>query len=128
MGDEVLHPHVLQICQTFGNNFLFQQDNASIPAIWQGTICKLAMSYPLDWLSGSGFISNQTPMVYSRVVGTRSYPFSAATFPEFIHYLVEQGFSWTEIYFRHFVQTAPILFRHLEIFWDIFFRHSFLPP
>ena len=27
-----------------------------------------------------------------------------------------QGFSWTEIYFRHFVQSAPILFGHLEIF------------
>ena len=27
-----------------------------------------------------------------------------------------QGFSWTDIYFGHFVQAAPILFRHLEIF------------
>ena len=27
-----------------------------------------------------------------------------------------QGFSWTEIYFGHFVQAAPILFGHLEIF------------
>ena len=34
--DEVLRPHVLQIYQTVGNNFLFQQDKASIPAIWQG--------------------------------------------------------------------------------------------
>ena len=27
-----------------------------------------------------------------------------------------KGFSWTEIYFGHFVQAAPILFGHLEIF------------
>ena len=27
-----------------------------------------------------------------------------------------QGFSWTEIYFGHFVQAAPILLGHLEIF------------
>ena len=27
-----------------------------------------------------------------------------------------QGLSWTEIYFGHFVQAAPILFGHLEIF------------
>ena len=27
-----------------------------------------------------------------------------------------QGFSWTEIFFGHFVQAAPILFGHLEIF------------
>ena len=50
--DEVLYPHVLQIYQTDGNNFLFQQDNSSIPAIWQGTVCKLVMSYPLDWPFG----------------------------------------------------------------------------
>ena len=24
-----------------------------------------------------------------------------------------QGFSWTEIYFGHFVQAAPLLFGHL---------------
>ena len=29
---------------------------------------------------------------------------------------LNQGFSWTEIYFGHFVQAAPILFGHLEIF------------
>ena len=29
---------------------------------------------------------------------------------------LHQGFSWTEIYFGHFVQAAPILFGHLEIF------------
>ena len=29
---------------------------------------------------------------------------------------LKQGFSWTEIYFGHFVQAAPILFGHLEIF------------
>ena len=32
----------------------------------------------------------------------------------------KQGLSWTEIYFGHFVQAAPILFGHLEISWDIF--------
>ena len=31
-------------------------------------------------------------------------------------YTVSQGFSWTEIYFGHFVQAAPILFGHLEFF------------
>ena len=31
-----------------------------------------------------------------------------------------QGFSWTEVYFGHFVQAAPILFRHLEIFRTFF--------
>ena len=30
-----------------------------------------------------------------------------------------QGFSWTEIYFGHFVQAAPILFGHL-----VFLGHS----
>ena len=51
--DEILRPHVLQIYQTVANNFLFQQDNASVPAIWQGTECNLVMSYPLDWRSRS---------------------------------------------------------------------------
>ena len=37
--------------------------------------------------------------------------------------LIKQGFSWTEIYFRHFVQAAPILFGHLEIFLGHFFQH-----
>ena len=30
--------------------------------------------------------------------------------------IIGQGFSWTEIYFRHFVQAASILFGHLENF------------
>ena len=47
--DEVLHPHVMQIYQTVGNNFRFQEDNSSIPAIWQGNVCRLVMSNPLDW-------------------------------------------------------------------------------
>ena len=47
--DEVLHPHFLQIYQTDGSNFLFQQDNVSIPVIWQGTVCKRVMS-PLTGL------------------------------------------------------------------------------
>ena len=42
---EVLHPHVLQIYQTVKSIFFFQQDNASIPAIWQGTVCSLVISY-----------------------------------------------------------------------------------
>ena len=64
--DESLHPHVLQIYQTVGNIFYFQQDNASIPAIWQGTVCKLVMSYPLDWPSRSRSISDRPPLGYSR--------------------------------------------------------------
>ena len=36
-----------------------------------------------------------------------------------------QGFNWTEIYFGHFVQAAPILFGHLEIFYDIFSKLIF---
>ena len=83
--DKVLHPNVLQIYQTVGSNFFFQQDNVSIPSIWQGTVCKLVMSYPLDWRFGSGSISNWPPMGYSRPVDTWSYPFPAATFPEFEH-------------------------------------------
>ena len=39
----------------------------------------------------------------------------------------KQGFSWTEIYFRHYVQAASILFRHLEIF-RTFFQTLILPP
>ena len=38
--------------KTFGNNFLCQQDKDSIPAIWQGTVCRLVMSYPLTGLLG----------------------------------------------------------------------------
>ena len=53
--DEVLHPHVLHIYQTVGRNI--QQNNASIPAIWKGTVCKLFMASPLDWPSGSRSIS-----------------------------------------------------------------------
>ena len=33
-----------------------------------------------------------------------------------VSFLIFQGFSWTEIYFGHFVQAAPILFGHLENF------------
>ena len=33
-----------------------------------------------------------------------------------LNFTIFQGFSWTEIYFGHFVQAAPILFGHLEIF------------
>ena len=68
--DQVLHPHVLQIYQTVICNFLFQQDNANIPAIWQGTVCKLVMSYPLNWPSGSRSISDQPPLRYSGLVDT----------------------------------------------------------
>ena len=50
--DEVLHPHAVQMYQTVGNNLLFQQANASIAAIWQGTVCKLVMSSPLTGLPG----------------------------------------------------------------------------
>ena len=38
-------------------HLLFQQDNVPIPVIWQETVCKLVMSYPLNWPSGP--ISNQ---------------------------------------------------------------------
>ena len=37
----------------------------------------------------------------------------------------KQGFSWTEIYFGHFVQAAPILFGHLEFFLGHFFNTKF---
>ena len=48
--DEGLHPHVLPIIRTVGNILFFQQDNASIPAIWQGNVLKLIMAYPLTGL------------------------------------------------------------------------------
>ena len=35
-------------------------------------------------------------------------------------FVIKQSFSWTEIYFRHFVQAVQILFRHLEFFRTIF--------
>ena len=38
-----------------------------------------------------------------------------------------QSFSWTEIYFGHFVQAVHILFGHLEIFRTIF-QTLILPP
>ena len=65
-----LHPHVLQIHQTVGNKVLFQQDIASIPAIWQGTVCKQVMSYPLNWPSGFRSISDRLPLGYSRPADT----------------------------------------------------------
>ena len=68
--EEVLHQHVLQIYQTVGINFLFQQDTASIPVTWQGTICKLVMSYSLDWRSGSDSIADRPSLGYSRLAGT----------------------------------------------------------
>ena len=67
---EVLHPHVLQIYQTVGKKVLFQQDNASIPAIWQGAVCKLVISYPFDWSSGFRFISKWPSRGYSRTADT----------------------------------------------------------
>ena len=48
--DQVLNQHVLQIYQTVGNNFLFQQDNASIPTIWQGTVLQAGHVIP-TWLA-----------------------------------------------------------------------------
>ena len=36
--NEGLHTHVLPIHQTVGNNFIFQHDNSSMPAVWQGTV------------------------------------------------------------------------------------------
>ena len=68
--DEVFYPHVLQIYQTLGSNYFFQQDNVSMPAIWQGTVCKLLMSYPLDRPSLSRSISDLTPLGYSRPADT----------------------------------------------------------
>ena len=79
--DEVLHPHVLPIYQILGNNFLFQQDNASIPAIWQGTVCKLVVPYPLDWRSRSRSISDRHPW---DILGQRVHdrnPFQLLHFP-----------------------------------------------
>ena len=48
--DEGLHVHVMPIYQNVWNNFLFKQDNVSIPAMWQVTVWKLAMSYSLTSL------------------------------------------------------------------------------
>ena len=45
----------------------------------------------------------------------------------------EQGFSWTEIRFGHFVRAAPILFGHLEIFmppkelWEAYSNRTVRP-
>ena len=63
-------PTCLQVNQTVGNNFLFQQDNASIPAICQRTVCKLVISYPLDWPSGSWSISDRPPLGNYRAADT----------------------------------------------------------
>ena len=38
----------------------------------------------------------------------------------FSYVFILQGFSWTEIYFGHFVQAAPILFGHLDFFRTFF--------
>ena len=50
--DEVLPLHVLQIYQTVGNSFLFQQDNASIPTIWQGLFASWSCHTPLTGVPG----------------------------------------------------------------------------
>ena len=50
--DERLQQHVLPIYQTFWNKFLFQEDNAGIPAIWEGTVWKLVMPNPLTGRQG----------------------------------------------------------------------------
>ena len=79
--DEVLHPHVLQIYQTDRNISLFQQDNTSIPAIWHGHVCKLAMSYPLDWPFRSQSISDWPPLGSSKLADTWLYRNTFVTFP-----------------------------------------------
>ena len=79
--DEVLHPHVLPLYWTVGTIFLFQQDNAPIPAIWQGTICKLAMAYPLDWPSGIQIhLQSTTPGIIETVMYRTCIP------PQLPHY------------------------------------------
>ena len=50
----------------------------------------------------------------SLFLGSRSHDQDGPYMVKTLNYL--QGFSWTEIYFGHFVQAAPILFGHLEIF------------
>ena len=52
-----------------------------------------------------GFTTSQNSTIYKKM----GPPFSKMGPPS-------QGFSLTEIYFGHFVQAAPILFGHLEIF------------
>ena len=75
--DEVLHPHALPIYQTVWNNFLFQLDNAPIPAIWQGTVLQAGQTglpdpdpSPVDHLW-----DNRDLLVHGL------YPFPAATLP-----------------------------------------------
>ena len=78
--DEIFRPHVLQIYLTVGNNVLFQQDISSTPAIWQGTVCRLGISYPLDWPSGARPITNRPPPGYSR---RRIYDLTPSKLPYF---------------------------------------------
>ena len=74
-------PTCLQIYQTVGNTFLFQQDNASIPAVWQGTVCELVMSYPLTCVPGpeSSLIGHHWDILGQRVHD--HIPFQLQHFP-----------------------------------------------
>ena len=59
-----MDPHVLPIYRAVGNNFLFQQDNAPIPAIWHGTVCKLVISYPLTGLPDPDPTTIDHPVIF----------------------------------------------------------------
>ena len=88
--DEVLHPHVLQIYQTVRNISLFQQDNISIPAILQGTVCKLTMLYPIDWPFRAQSISDLPPLGSSKLADALLYLNPSVKFPKFEHKIIEQ--------------------------------------
>ena len=65
--DENLHPHVVLIYQTAGNNFLFQQVNAPPPICNTARYCVQAGHVNTGgWPSGSSDLHNQTHLGYSR--------------------------------------------------------------
>ena len=65
--DEDLHPHVILIYQTAGNNFLFQQVYAPPPICNTARYCLQAGHVNTGgWPSGSSDLHNQTPLGYSR--------------------------------------------------------------
>ena len=85
-----MDPHVLPIYRTVGNNFLFKQDNAPIPAMWHGTVCKLVIAYPLTSLPDPD--PTEHPVIFGIGGGGvyDLYPFPAAILPELDRQVIVQ--------------------------------------
>ena len=87
--DEVLHPRPENLSDCW-KHFFLPARQCQHTCNMTRTVCKLVMSYPFNWPSGSRSISHQPPLGYSRLADTCRIPFQ-------LPYFSNQNTDWLNI-------------------------------